>query len=998
MDASQETLSETLVETEDLYRLVAELSTDCTFAFAVAGDGTLSTEWLAGDYRRMFGYGPALEDVRRWPEAVHPDDRAVATACYRRLLAGYPSSCELRVLCADGTARWIYAYGYPIQKDDRTVRIIGALRDITIRKRAEEALRESEALYRNLLAAFPDAVVVTSPDGTILDASDRAGHLYGVDSFEDLLGQNLLSLLDPSARERVGQILQEALQGKDVRNVELVLHGDQGETVLEVSATLARDVQGRPCLLLVIPRDITVRKKAEEALQGHILRLEALHALDRSALEILPAEEIAQVALTHLSRLLPCARSSIFLLDPGRRASVLVVQGQGKERVGPRRVFVPNPAMVESFVAGCRIRIVPDIAAQPNPSPIEEDLLAAGVRAYANIGLQARQEWIGALNIGLDRVGPPDEQTMAVACEIADSLATALDYVRLRQEESRRRQELEALRQASLHLTSHLELQPVLDAILDHALRLVQADDAHIFVYDGTTFTLGTARWADGRPRPPIAPRPEGLTHTVARSGRPLVVPQVEEHPLFADYDWSGAIVGLPLQIGERVVGVMNVAYAEPHDFGPDELRVLELLADQAAIAIENARLHEEVRRHAAELEQRVAERTAELEQSRARMQVQYRSIPVPTYTWQRLPDGDFVLVDYNDAAYNVTQGRIEGCMGRQLSALYPDRPEVLAMAERCLRERTILEREFIHRSKRTGQESHLVVKCAFAPPDLVLMHVEDVTARKEAEEEIRRHVARIERLNRVMSVLLQDLQGTNLRLAETGRQLAEANEQLETFALSIAHALRAPLRAIEGFAHSLEKDYRSHLPEEAQDDLQRILSSARQMDDLVLDLLTYSRLSRTELPLESLDLDGIVREALEQEAAQIEQAGAQVVAEEGGLRVHGHRPALEQTVANLISNAIKFVPSQVRPQVRIWSEAHGERVRLYVQDNGIGIPAAEQEHIFGLFERLHGVETYPGTGIGLAIVQKAVERMGGRVGSEPGRGSLFWIELERAE
>ncbi|MFQ5854662.1 MAG: HD domain-containing phosphohydrolase [Anaerolineae bacterium] len=166
--------------------------------------------------------------------------------------------------------------------------------------------------------------------------------------------------------------------------------------------------------------------------------------------------------------------------------------------------------------------------------------------------------------------------------------------------ERRRTAELEALRQASLHLTSSLELQSLLEAILEQALKLVAADGAHVFLYDGERLTFGAALWASGRQQEPYAePRPDGLTYTVARSGKRVVVPDVDNHPLFRDWQWGGAIVGLPLRIGDQVRGVMNVSFEPPHEFDEDELRVLELLADQAAAAMENARLYaaEQIRR-----------------------------------------------------------------------------------------------------------------------------------------------------------------------------------------------------------------------------------------------------------------------------------------------------------------------------------------------------------------------------------------------------------------
>ena len=167
-------------------------------------------------------------------------------------------------------------------------------------------------------------------------------------------------------------------------------------------------------------------------------------------------------------------------------------------------------------------------------------------------------------------------------------------------------------------------------------------------------------------------------------------------------------------------------------------------------------------------------------------------------------------------------------------------------------------------------------------------------------------------------------------------------------------------------------------------------------MDTLISDLLAYSRLGRAEIQLQPTDLTLVVAEALKQLAAQLQERQAQVAVDNFLPQVMAYRPILVQVVTNLLSNAIKFVEPDVQPKVRVWTQEQSNWVRLCVADNGIGIGAEYQERIFRVFERLHGVETYPGTGIGLAIVHKGVERMGGRVGiqSQPGEGSQFWIDL----
>jgi GAF domain-containing protein/two-component sensor histidine kinase len=175
---------------------------------------------------------------------------------------------------------------------------------------------------------------------------------------------------------------------------------------------------------------------------------------------------------------------------------------------------------------------------------------------------------------------------------------TALTIARMStlETERRRTRALEGLREASLSLTSKLEISAVLESILSNALAMVAADDAHIFLYDKNELRFGAAKWAVGEGNRPFAtPREDGLTYAVAQSGEAIVVPDVNQHDLFKGTNWGGAIVGLPLKVREKVVGVMNVAFLTPHNFDETELVALGLLADQAAIMIQNAHLFENV-------------------------------------------------------------------------------------------------------------------------------------------------------------------------------------------------------------------------------------------------------------------------------------------------------------------------------------------------------------------------------------------------------------------
>jgi signal transduction histidine kinase len=229
----------------------------------------------------------------------------------------------------------------------------------------------------------------------------------------------------------------------------------------------------------------------------------------------------------------------------------------------------------------------------------------------------------------------------------------------------------------------------------------------------------------------------------------------------------------------------------------------------------------------------------------------------------------------------------------------------------------------------------------------------------------------------------------------ERTMSLRQAVAQMEEFSYSVSHDLRAPVRAMRGFAEIIMQDHASRLDDQGRELLGRILRNSGRMDRLIQDLLTYSRISRRELQFEPVSLDKLVQEVVQEypdmrpERADIEVQGPLPM-------VLAHEPSLTQVVSNLLSNAVKFVPPEARPRVRIGFDKRAAQARLWFEDNGIGIKPEHQQRLFRMFERMHPDKPYEGTGIGLAIVRKAVERMNGSVGVESDgvRGSKFWFEL----
>lgn len=240
-----------------------------------------------------------------------------------------------------------------------------------------------------------------------------------------------------------------------------------------------------------------------------------------------------------------------------------------------------------------------------------------------------------------------------------------------------------------------------------------------------------------------------------------------------------------------------------------------------------------------------------------------------------------------------------------------------------------------------------------------------------------------------------RELQRVNEEIANVNEALQASNVELQQFAYVASHDLQTPLRAIGGFAQFLRKDYATELDERANRYIDRIVVGVKRMQTMINDLLMYSRVESQAAEFEKVSLDAILNNTQELLESSIEECGGDVILEPLPT-VYGDAAQLSQLFINLIGNALKYNKS--KPRVEVWAESEPHRVRVCVQDNGIGIDEQDYDRIFEVFRRLHPQDAFPGTGIGLAICRRIIQRHGWQISVEPNPagGTRFWITIAR--
>jgi PAS domain S-box-containing protein len=892
--------------------------------------------------------------------------------------------------------------------DHQVLEMIGAvgtqIGQFIERTRAADAVRQSDARKSAILESALDCIISMDHEGRIVEFNPAAEKTFGY-ARNDVVGKVMADLIvPPSLRQQHKRGLAKYLETGEGpvlgERLELsALRSDGAEFPIELTVTRV-DMPGAPMFTGYI-RDISERKQEQEASS----RLAALVESSDDAIIGKTLEGVITSWNAGAERLYGYRAEEIV----GQPISLLTPPDRPDEvRSILERLQLGEPIHHFETLRLAKDGTLIDVSLTVSPIKDAAGLVTGASTIARDISERKRAEEDRAALLGR-------EQAARVGAERATRL-------------------LQRLQRVTDVALAHLELDDLLDELLNRTRDLLQADTATILlVEDPETLVVRASSGLRGEVDAGVRVRfGEGITGRIAANREPVVVKDVSRvqvvSPLLKHSITS--LIGAPLIDRKELLGVLYLGTFTSRDFTEEDLRLIQLVAERVAQAIGKARSYESERTARAESEI-VQGRLAFLaEASRllaSSLDYETTLSRVAELAVPRVADWCTVDIWEEDGSIRTValahKDPEKVRWARELQKRFPPDPDAPTGVPNVLRTglpemypeitqdllASVTDPEMLEILDQIGMTSAMIV------PLLARERALGAISFVAAESGHRFDAADLELAQELASRAAQAIDNARLyseahekteevgrlneelerRVEERTAQLEEANRELEGFSYSVSHDLRAPLRVIDGFSRILQGEHSAELSEDAGRYLDMVRDGAQQMGQLIDDLLVYAKLGRKSLQMQTVDPAELVRACMEN--LRQAQEDRQVEFDIGELPpCQGDPVLLKRVFLNLIDNALKYTRASAVARIEIGcKDVDGESV-YFVRDNGVGFDMQYADKLFGVFQRMHKAEEYEGTGVGLAIVQRAIHRQGGRVWAESavGGGAAFYFAL----
>ena len=932
---------------EEKYRLISEVSSDYIFVTEVHKDGSASLSWVAGAFEKMTGY--TYEEYvasGSWDGHVHPDDHEKDAQDMEKLFANQNiMNSDIRTFTKNGEIRWERIFAHPVwsEKENRLIRIVGAVQDITKQKQAEDALRESEAIYRQAieLAGAVPYHQTFEENGNIhydfMSEGIRQITGYGPEEFNDTLWGSLIQerhLLEELAEYSLDDAIQSVRSGKyPIWKCEHCIKARDGKIhwVFEAAVDL-RDENGIAHGSIGLYQDITERKQSEEALKYE--------------------RDLLQIFMDNIP-------DQVYLKDTELRF-VRINQAQARflrvndpqDAIGKTDLDFQNPELAREFLLE------------------EKQILETGQPIWDRLEFNPTEDgeprWLSTTKV-------PAKNNLGQIIGTIGMSRNITELKKVEELEQNRRTMLEKVVKLGQNVTEVHDLRTTLERIWRGVHDDLGFDRLGIYLYNpgrnSMDGTFGTSihgdlidewhTWVSLEQENLEAglflrlletPNRTYLTHTYEND---FNIP--EGHIMSGVKDFAA----IAASAGEKPVAVLCVDHViTGRPISEVQLEALRLFAGYAGLAIENARLNTALQNELSQHKETLLHQSAILNS-------------IPDMAWLKDKNGQYVAV--NEQFSKTAGWEIENIVGKTdfeiwdiefADKYHKDDLEVMASGQRKHDEEPQIDS--------TGRRYWVEI----TKTPILNMAGEVVGTVGIAREITERKKAELER-----ETLITELEAKNA--------------ELERYTYTVSHDLKSPLVTIRGFLGYLEKDALAGNTQKVKDDVKRIENATQKMNTLLNDLLELSRIGR--LINESTDMlfTDIAKDAISLVQGQIEARNVLVEIHNTPAIIRGDRTRLTEVIQNLVDNAVKFMGDQPSPHITIGAtENEQNETVFFVRDNGVGIDSQYHDRIFTLFNKLNaGAE---GTGIGLTLVKRIIEVHKGRIWleSEPGKGTIFYFTL----